>query len=442
MDMEVRFRAELERLGLEPGNALVAVSGGGDSMALLDLLVRTTDTHRLDLTVAHVDHGIHSASSDVADRVREAAAAFDLPILSRSLGLGPDTTETMARAKRYEALEEMRQEADARYVLLGHHRDDQIETVLMRLLGGTGPAGLAAMADRQGTLVRPLLPFRHSELVQHMLTTEMEWWDDPANRDERHLRSWIRERLLPLIEQRVPRAGDQLVTVARLAREDRAAWDAAIEALPGLDMRPEVDGSSVAAAGIAGYDSSLASSLVQAVARRVGCPLGPVRAGRVLELARRGRSGAVLEVPDGWRIELAFDRVRFIRPGSDEEAGEPMTVGEERTGVRFWGPWMVSWQVEAAPEIQPREGARAWFVPGILTIRPVASGDRVRPIGGSGHRAVVRCLQDARVPRSRRQAWPVVEAGGSVVWVPGVCRSSELVPSAGTEAVCVDVRYR
>jgi tRNA(Ile)-lysidine synthase len=441
MTLEQRFRVELDRLGLEPGKTLVAVSGGPDSLALLDLLVRTADVHSLDLAVAHVDHGIDPASGAVAERVRLVADACHLPFLDRSLELGPEASETNARAARYEALEEIRLEAEARYVLLGHHQDDQVETVLMRVLRGTGPAGLAAMAPRQDTLVRPLLSFRREELAQYCAERGLEWWDDPANRDERHLRTWIRQRLLPVISQRIPEVAEQLVIVAGLAREDRTAWDDAIEAIPELDWRLEVDGSSVAAAGLAGYDSSLASCLIQAVARRMGCPLGPVRARRVLDLARRGRSGAILEVPDGWRIELAFDRVRFLQPGNGHESPEPTTFGEPESGVCPWGPWTVSWQVESAPATQPREGTRAWFVPGPLTIRLASPGDRVQPIGGSGHRAVVRCMQEARVPRSRRPVWPVVEAGGILVWVPGVCRSNQLVPAAGTEAVRVDVRY-
>lgn len=440
--MEERFISALGPLRLEPGRAVVAVSGGADSLALLDLLVATTSTHGLELSVVHVDHGVHPDSHQAAERVAGAARRYRLPFLSRSLNLGHEAGETVARDARYGALEEMRLEAGACYVLLAHHRDDQVETVLMRFLGGTGPAGLAAMAGRHGTLVRPLLGFRHDELLRHLEGTGTAWWEDPANQDERHLRAWIRRRLIPIIEERIPGVADRLGSVSALAREDRDAWDAAIEAVPWLEWCHEVDGGSVAAAGLAGYDSNLASSLVQAVARRLGCPLGPARAGRVLDLVRRGRSGAVLEVPEGWRVELAFDRVRFIRPGFEGESPEPLTVGDEHGGTSRWGPWTVSWRLELAPPEQPRGGARAWFTPGVLTIRPLAAGDRLQPIGGTGHRAVVRCMQDARIPRSRRQAWPVVEAGGTVVWVPGVCRSSALVPSAGTEAIRVDVRYR
>lgn len=84
----------------------------------------------------------------------------------------------------------------------------------------------------------------------------------------------------------------------------------------------------------------------------------------------------------------------------------------------------------------------AWFVPhGELRVREWQPGDRVRPLGGKGGRRLVRCFQDARVPRSRRAEWPVIESAGQVVWAPGVCRGAGLVPEAGSEALRVDVAY-
>ncbi|MEE8361915.1 MAG: tRNA lysidine(34) synthetase TilS, partial [Gemmatimonadales bacterium] len=195
-----RFLESLSALGLEPAPALVAVSGGPDSLALLDLLVLTRDQHHLSLIVAHVDHGVAVESAAVADRVRAAAGSHGLPCEVRSLGLGPGASETEAREHRYRALEDMRRAHDARYVMLGHSLDDQVETVLMRVLRGSGPAGLAGMALVAGPLIRPLLPFRREELAQYVLERGIEWWDDPANRELRHLRSWLRHELVPKIE--------------------------------------------------------------------------------------------------------------------------------------------------------------------------------------------------------------------------------------------------
>jgi tRNA(Ile)-lysidine synthase len=440
MSLVERFRESLSALSLEPAPTLVAVSGGPDSLALLDLLVFTRDQHRLSLLVAHVDHGVAPESVEVVDRVRSAANGYGLPFDVTTLALGAGASETECREHRHRALEDSRLAHGAAYVMLGHSLDDQVETVLMRVLHGSGPAGLAGMAPVAGSLIRPLLSFRREELAQYLLERGIEWWDDPANRESRHVRSWLRHELMPQIEGRFPDMVRDMVGLADQAAENRAAWDALLDVLPELNWRDDPDGGSVAAAVLAGYDSGLAAALVQAAARRFGFPLGLTRAARVVEFAGRGRSGATLELPGGWRVEMAFDRLRFLPPANGG-CPEPVAVGVEASGTRRWGSWTVTWTPEEAPERQEREGTRAWFVPGTLTVRSGHAGDQILPLGGTGHRSVVRCMQEAKVPRSRRGLWPVVEVDGRVVWVPGVCRSNDLLPAQGTEAVRVDVGH-
>jgi tRNA(Ile)-lysidine synthase len=413
----------------------VAVSGGADSLALLQLLHATRGEHRLELVVAHADHGIHPQSGDVARRVEAIAVALGLPVHVGRLSLGPAAGETAARIARHAWLEATRVATGSDGIALAHHLDDQAETVLLRVLAGTGPAGLAAMAPRRGPLIRPLLDFRRAELEAWVRARGLTPWVDPANRDPSHRRSWLRVAVLPLLSERVPDVVDHLARVARLAGADRRAWDQVVELLPGLEPATEPDGSSVAAGPVAGYDSALARAVLQAAARRAGLALGPVRAQRVLGLVRRGESGRSVELGAGWGAELAFGRLRFFRAPA---IPAPVAFGAGE-GSLSWGRWTLRWRPDRAPSRQPRDGTVAWFIPEDMLVRGPASGDRVAPLGGSGHRAVVRCLQDARVPRSRRTGWPLVVGGGKVLWVAGVCRSSVAVPAEGEEAVRVEV---
>ncbi len=440
MSLAERFTESLSALALDQATALVAVSGGPDSLALLDLLVATSDHHRLSLIVAHVDHGVAQESADIADRVRAAAEGYQLPYDTTTLALGAGASETECREHRHRALEGKRIAHDAHYIMLGHTLDDQVETVLMRALHGSGPAGLAGMVSMAGPLIRPFLSFRREELAQYLRERGIQWWDDPANRESRHIRSWLRHDLMPQIEGRFPDMVRDMVGLAHQAAENRRAWDALLEVLPEVSWQDDPDGGSVAAGVFAGYDSSLATALVQAIARRLGLPLGLTRAARVVDFAGRGKSGATLELPGGWRVEMAFERLRFLPP-AHVGCPEPISVGDGVRGTRRWGSWTLTWTPGEAPERHEREGTRAWFVPGILTVRSGHAGDQILPLGGSGHRSVVRCMQEAKVPRSRRGRWPVVEADGCVVWVPGVCRSNDLLPAQGTEAVRVDVGY-
>src|SRR5690606_9831728 len=174
-----------------PGRrALVAVSGGADSVALLDLLVATRERHGLDLAAAHVDHGIHPGSAAVADAVAALAARLGVPLVRGRLRLGPGAGETLARARRHRWLDAARRRTGADLVLLAHHADDQAETVLMRVLRGSAPAGLAGIRPVRGRLVRPLLGASRAELRAHCEARGLPWWDDPANDDPAHLRSW------------------------------------------------------------------------------------------------------------------------------------------------------------------------------------------------------------------------------------------------------------
>ena len=147
------FSTHVRSLGLEAGRALVAVSGGPDSMALLDLLARSGPAHGLDLVVGHVDHGIDPRSAEAAAIAGRAAADRGLPFELARLSLGGAASETTARAARLAALEALRERVAADCILLAHHADDQAETVLMRVLRGSGPAGLAGIPLRRGRLV-------------------------------------------------------------------------------------------------------------------------------------------------------------------------------------------------------------------------------------------------------------------------------------------------
>ena len=440
MSLVAPFREQLAALRLAGGRALVAVSGGPDSVALLDLLAQTVDVHGQELVVAHVDHGIQPDSARVAEQVQALAQRYQLPFHGGRLGLGPATGETRAREERYAWLEGLRLDLGAGFIFTAHHADDQIETVLMRVLAGSGPAGLAGMAPVRGPLLRPLLSFRRAELLSHLEEAGLGWWLDPANSDPRHLRSWIRTALLPVLRQRVPRVDANLLRTSRQSGRDRGAWDALLDALPGLDLRAEVEGISVAASSVGGYDSALSHALILAAARRAGCRLGPARLGRVVALLASGSSGALAPLGDGWSAEIAFGRLRIFRPPGPP----PREVGwrlEGETGAGMWGRWSFHWSVDTVPDRQDRTGLSAWFPVSSLTVRPWLAGEKLQPLGGRGRRLVVRCFQAVRVPRSRRESWPVVAKNQDIIWIPGVCRSDIQLPSPGSEALRVDAEY-
>lgn len=211
--------------GHENGMIAAAVSGGGDSVALLWLL-RTFCPDRV--TAAHVNHGIRGDESDGdAYFVYELAKSWRVPILSRIISvpsgkLKGESTETAARRMRRAALDEMAEECGASFTALGHNRDDRAETVLFNILRGTGVRGCAAMPERDGVIIRPLLGMRRGFLREILRVRGIEWREDSTNADTSYTRNFIRLKLLPFIEEHVnARAADHLAELAAEMNERR-----------------------------------------------------------------------------------------------------------------------------------------------------------------------------------------------------------------------------
>jgi len=434
-----RFRDHLQRAPLlaRPGTAIVAVSGGTDSVALLDLLQAVAAERGLALVVAHADHGIQEASGDVGKWVGGLAARYGLPFELGELNLGPNATETTARRARYAWLREVQRRRAARYLVTAHQQDDQVETVMLRVLRGSAPAGLAGIPARaRGGLVRPLLAFTRAQLAAHVAAQGLAVHEDPANGDPRHLRSWIRLELLPLIERRLGAASRaDLLRLARAAAQERRAWGRLLELVPELGLRRESHGFAVARASLARYDSALSVALLRAAARRVGLVLGPARARRLVRLAS-GASGRRVPLGGEWIAEVAFAELRVYRGVAC--AAEQVVATSERGGAVF-GAFRVAWRPEAAPDRVERAAWTTWIAASEWQLRTPRSGDRVLPLGGVGRRPVRRLLMEARVPRSERGRYPVVARGATILWVPGVCRSAADLPGPGTPAVRLDV---
>jgi len=433
------------RLFRDPGEALVAVSGGVDSVALLDLLSDTASELGLSLVVAHVDHGIQSDSPTVRQSVASLAEKYALPFESTELKLGPGATETEARRARYVWLRDVQRRRGAKYLVTAHHEDDQVETILLRALRGSAPAGLAGIAARaRGGLVRPLLPFTRRELQGYATERGLPLYDDPANRDPRHLRSWVRATLLPLLNERLgARLRRDVLAQGRHAASDRRAWDQMLDVVPALALTVERERFTVARACVCGYDNALSVALLRAAARRVGLVLGPARARRLVELAQRP-SGRHLQLGDGWWAEVAFDTLHVSRDrGPDVECAlEHVWPTGERGSARF-GEFEITWSPAAAPSEIGRAAWTTWVDGAVWEVRAPARGDSLVPLGGVGHRPVRRLFMEARVPRSARPRYPVVSRGETILWVPGICRSAEGVPAPGTRAVRLDViEYR
>jgi tRNA(Ile)-lysidine synthase len=201
-----------------PG-VVVAVSGGPDSTALLHALSRAAPRLKLQLTAAHLDHGLRRASAADARRVAALCATLDLPLVSRREA-PRDSSEEAARDLRFAYLEEVATNVGAATIALGHTADDQAETVLLHLIRGAGLEGLAAMQVREGLRFRPLLRTWRTDIQEHCHRHGLEPVDDATNRDPKFTRNRVRHQLLPLLETFNPQVKESLLRLAASARAE------------------------------------------------------------------------------------------------------------------------------------------------------------------------------------------------------------------------------
>lgn len=177
----------------EAGKYVVAVSGGVDSMVLLDILHREPG---LELIVAHYDHGIRPDSYEDRQLVQKTAQDYGLPFEYEEGKLGTNASEAVARAKRYDFLRRVQEKHQARAIITAHHQDDMLETAILNMLRGTGRKGLSSLASRQG-VIRPLLKSTKQEIYDYAKSHQIEWREDITNSDERYLRNYIRHQIMP-----------------------------------------------------------------------------------------------------------------------------------------------------------------------------------------------------------------------------------------------------
>lgn len=205
-----------EECGLEPGaRVLAAVSGGPDSVAMLDVLAQLAPKLGFELVAHGVDHGLRPEASGELELAQAHALRLGVPFTRTSVVVHPGgNLQARARAARYQALEAARERTGCALIATAHHADDRAETVLLRLLRGAGPRGLAVLPARAGNRIRPLLRARKADILAHLGRRQLAFAEDPSNRDRRYLRARVRHEVLPLLAELSPGIVDHLNALA------------------------------------------------------------------------------------------------------------------------------------------------------------------------------------------------------------------------------------
>ena len=404
---------------------ILAVSGGRDSMALLEACGRTLP-HRV-AAVATFDHGTGETATRAARHVCARVAALGLHVeVGRDASAPPPApSEAAWRRARWRFLDAVAARHGAR-VVTAHTRDDHVETVAMRILRGAGARGLAGMLA-PGRAHRPFLTLAREDVARWAIAEGVEWVEDPSNASRAHLRNRVRLDLLPALRAVRPGIDDELLATARDAAEVRAALDAVARRL----ARVEGDGSvAIAAADLAGYDAAALRALWPALAARAGATLDRRGTWRAAAFTMESATGGTIPLASGFQIVRAPGHfvVRRARPAAAVADGAPTALAGDVTHGTF--RLRVAYGDEDASSAH--DAWSAWLPAGrSLTVRAWRAGDRMRVRADGAARRVKRFFGDAGIPGMDRAGWPVVLAEGEIIWIPGVRRSDAATVRSG-----------
>lgn len=443
IDLLAHVRARLESVLAPADRILIALSGGVDSVVLLDVLSRLASIMRFELEALHVNHQLsaHAAAWARFCRAYCRTRAVRCRVVRVEVTRG-NSVERAARDARYVALRACATD----WIALGHNADDQAETVLLQLLRGTGVKGLAAMpfrssgkssrgqADEAPLLLRPLLDIQRTDIERYALARHLEWIEDESNSNTSYMRNWLRLDLMPRIAERVP--GYR----ATLARAAANLGEAALL----LDALARID----AADGCVDLD-------------------GPLTVARLRQLPRERAKNLLryLISAHGWRMPEADRLDEALRQTLTSRAGARVNVDLGDCELRGQGGvihllmstpsatptdsvQVVTWDGQRTlrlPNLQgvltmtPRRGSGLSLVRlkagGPVTIRAREGGERLQPDPRRPSRTVKNLLQEARVPAWERERVPFIYSGDLLACVPGVAADHRFRACGGEVSV-------
>jgi tRNA(Ile)-lysidine synthase len=407
-----------------PGDTvLAAVSGGSDSVALLGGLLALRETLGIAVVAAHLDHGTRGGES-AHDRafVDQLTRTLGVPCVSEATTVPPGNFEAEARRVRYAFLERAADTLGATKIATGHTRDDQAETVFLRVIRGAGRRGLGGIRPRRGRIIRPLLDCDRIQVRVFLVGRGLAWRRDYGNFDLGLERARVRHGFLPALARELnPRLGRTLAELAEQMREE----DALLDRLAAAAAR----GPTLAIPVLGAVEPPLARRAIRIWWRRHGSEqrLGRPHVEAVRALAARGSDDGEIAVPGG-AVVRERGHLHF-RPGAAPVGAvapweRPLVAG---TDVETPGGWRIS-LTAATPGAAPRPDDATCLVDAdrvgaTFTVRNRRRGDRLRAHGLGGHTSLKRLMSSRHVPRHLRDDHPVVACDGDVLWVPGCGRS-------------------
>jgi tRNA(Ile)-lysidine synthase len=433
---------------------LAAVSGGPDSVCMLHVLAGLQSELGFELKVAHLDHGFRGQESrGDAAFVRDLAAGLGLPCVCdevsvpRFLLAQSMSAQDAARMLRYQFLVKTSKLEYCQRIATGHNADDQAETVLMRMLRGAGPDGLAGIPPkRDGTIIRPLIAVWRSEIMAYLDEHGLPYRTDASNLDSKYFRNEIRNEVMPLLERHNPNLRQSLANVGTIMT-DVAAHFARLtdEALLSLVKRASLGQFVLDSAGLDRYDDALRRSIFRRLFEALRPDLAPLpfqHVESILSLVRRGQVGASVELPGGAVARLEHGVLVLACGPTAPEVGERTLVAPGSTVLAESGLVIEASLVQRGSlptDIWDASEVEAFFdwdaIRPPLTLRPRREGDRFQPFGLEGTKTLKELMIDEKIAFSFRPLVPILCDAEGILWVVGLRPAARASVTAATRTV-------
>jgi len=413
---------------------IVAVSGGPDSICLLDILNRLSHDLEISLIVAHYNHGLRKDEDECETQlVRNIAALLGIPFeVEKASGhlKNSSSLEEKARGARYAFLEKIRNKHGAQKIAVGHNLNDQAETVLMRLLRGSGPSGLAGIPPvRDGIIIRPLIEIKRDEIMHHIKGTSLPFAMDSSNSDKRHLRNRMRLELVPMLLNYQPNLLEHLGVLSKIIRDE----DSLLESMASEWIKREAaitgpENISVSLQSINKLPDPLKNRVIRNIVKQVDGNIYPMEYDHVIsvsELLDNEKPQCSVDLPNGIVVKRIYDRLQ-ITASSDNEirkysyaVNNPGKIFLDDIGLRIQVD-----EIEGCLDYPANDSTSTAYLDADklhypLIARNFKPGDRFVPLGMTGHKKIKNFFIDLKVPSEKRELTPILTSGDKIVWVCG-----------------------